>query len=264
MIDTVTFDVWNTLVVHEFYDDRLRLHRMRNVMEALQDEGYAFDCEQIGNAYDYTEASLAAVWKSERDVGNDVHLALFLEGLGLDASDPLIDAIREPYSHALLHFRPRLVDGAKELLSALKRQGYRIGLISNTGRTPGRTMRKVLEDYGLTDCFDAMTFSDEAGYIKPNPRIFEIALGSLGSEPAKTAHVGDNPLLDVYGARACGISAILFTKYMENFERYASKYYSANGRQCEPDCRVDALPGVEKALARLGGPAQARPGSREK
>ncbi len=254
MIDTVTFDVWNTLVVHEFYDDRLRIHRMRSVMETLCDEGYAFTREQIGNAYDYTEASLAAVWKSERDVGNDMHLALFLEGLGLEASDPLMDAIREPYSHALLHFQPRLVDGAKELLSTLKQQGYRIGLISNTGRTPGRTMRKVLEGYGLTRCFDSMTFSDEAGYIKPNPRIFGIALESLQARPENTVHVGDNPLLDVYGARSCGIGAILFTKYMENFERYASKYYSANGRQCEPDCRVDALPLVEKALARLGGP----------
>jgi putative hydrolase of the HAD superfamily len=264
MIDTVTFDVWNTLVVHEFYDDRLRIHRMRSIMEALRDVGHNFTWEQIGNAYEYTENSLAAVWKSERDVCNDMHLALFLEGLDLDASDGLIEVIREPYSHALLHFQPRLVEGTCELLQALKQQGYRIGLFSNTGRTPGRTMRKVLEGYGLAGCFDAMTFSDEAGYIKPNPCIFKIALRDLGSEPEKTVHVGDNPLLDVYGARACGISAILFTKYMEQFEKYASKYYCANGRECEPDCRVDALPLIEKALTRLGDLALSRPGGREK
>ncbi|OPY28266.1 MAG: putative HAD-hydrolase [Methanocella sp. PtaU1.Bin125] len=262
MIDTVTFDVWNTLVVHEFYDDRLKLHRISSIMEALRAEGYVITGEQMDAAYDYTEASLAAVWKSERDVGNDTHLALFLEGLGLDVSDALIDAIREPYSHALLHFRPKLVDGAAELLVGLKRQGYRIGLISNTGRTPGRTMRKVLDGYGLTKCFDAMTFSDEVCYIKPNPRIFALALDSLRAKPESTVHVGDNPLLDVYGARACGIGAILFTKYMDRFEQYASKYYSANGRQCEPDCRVDALPLVEKALARLAG--RHLPGSPEK
>jgi putative hydrolase of the HAD superfamily len=239
-------------VVHEFYDDRLRIHRMRSIMEALRDVGYDFTWEQIGDAYEYTEAGLAAVWKSERDVCNDMHLAMFLEGLGLEATDGLIEVVREPYAHALLHFRPKLVDGAGDLLTGLKRQGYRIGLISNTGRTPGRTMRKVLEGYGLTECFDAMTFSDEAGFIKPNPRIFAIALDSLHSKPENTVHVGDNPLLDVYGARACGIGAILFTKYMDRFEQYASKYYSANGRHCEPDCRVDALPQVEKALARLG------------
>ena len=253
MIDTVTFDVWNTLVVHEFYDNRLRIHRMRSILEALRDAGYDFTWEQIDAAYEFTEARLTAAWKSERDLGNDTHLALFLEGLGLDTGDRQKDVVREPYSHALLHFRPRLVDGAKDLLLALKRRGYRIGLISNTGRTPGRTMRKVLDCYGLLESFDAMTWSDEAGYIKPSRRIFEIALRDLGSEPHRTVHVGDHPLLDVYGAKSSGIGAILFTKYMENFEKYASKYYAANGRHSEPDCEVDALPKVETALSRLDG-----------
>ena len=40
---------------------------------------------------------------------------------------------------------------------------------------------------------------------------------------------------------------------MENFEKYASRYYEANGRQCEADCAVATLPEVETALARLAG-----------
>jgi putative hydrolase of the HAD superfamily len=98
------------------------------------------------------------------------------------------------------------------------------------------------------------------GYIKPNPRIFEIALHDLGAVPEHTVHVGDNPLLDVYGAKASGCRAILFTTYSENFEKYASKYYEANGRRSEADCTVGALPEVEAALARLGG---AGPAGRE-
>jgi putative hydrolase of the HAD superfamily len=257
MIDTVTFDLWNTLVVHEYYDNRLRIHRMRSIMEALRGAGYNFTWEEIESAYEFTESELTAVWKCERDLNNDGHLALFLEGLGLGDADHLKEVIREPYAHALLHFRPKLVDGAKDLLLALKGRGYRIGLISNTGRTPGRTMRTVLEGYGLRKCFDAMTYSDEAGYIKPNRRIFEVALRDLGATPARTVHVGDHPLLDVYGAKASGCRAILFTKYKENFEKYASKYYDANGRHCEADCTVDSLPEVEAALRRLGaGPGK--------
>ncbi len=253
MIDTVTFDLWNTLVVHEYYDNRLRIHRMQSIMEALRGAGYNFTREEIESAYEFTETELTAVWKCERDLSNDAHLALFLEGLGLGDAEHLKEVIREPYAHALLHFRPKLVDGAKDLLLALKGRGYRIGLISNTGRTPGRTMRTVLEDYGLRKCFDAMTYSDEAGYIKPNRRIFEVALRDLGALPEHTVHVGDNPLLDVYGAKACGVRAILFTKYQENFEKYASKYYEANGRHSEADCSVGALSEVEAALLRLGG-----------
>ncbi len=253
MIDTITFDVWNTLVVHDYYDDRLRVHRMKSIMEALRSAGYDFTWEEIDAAYEFTEAELSAVWKSERDLDNDAHLALLIEGLGLEDVDRLKDVIREPYASALLQFKPKLVDGAKELLFSLKGQGYRIGLISNTGRTPGRTMRTVLEGYGLLRCFDAMTYSDEAGYIKPNRRIFEVALGSLGASPEHTVHIGDNPLLDVYGAKAAGCYAIMFTKYMENFERYAAKYYSANGRHSEADYSVNALPDIESALLQLGG-----------
>jgi putative hydrolase of the HAD superfamily len=252
MIDTVTFDVWNTLVVHEYYDNRLRIHRMRSMMEALRSAGYNFTWEEIEAAYEFTEAELTAVWTTERDVSNDAHLALFLEGLGVGDVDRLMEVIRDPYAHALLHFRPKLVDGAKDLLFALKDQGYRIGLISNTGRTPGRTMRAVLDDYGLRKCFDAMTYSDETGYIKPNKRIFEVALRQLGATPEQTVHVGDNPLLDVYGAKAAGCRAILFTKYQENFEKYASKYYAANGRHGEADRTVSTLAEVETALRQMG------------
>lgn len=252
MIDTVTFDLWNTLVVHDYYDNRLRVHRMRSIMDALHGAGYHFTWEEINSAYEFTEAELIAVWRAERDVSNEAHIALFLEGLGLEGVDHLREVIRKPYAQALLRFRPKLVDGAKDLLFALKGRGYRIGLISNTGRTPGRTMRTVLEDYGLHKCFDAMTYSDETGYIKPNRRIFEVALRDLGARPEHTVHVGDNPLLDVYGAKAAGCRAILFTKYQEDFEKYASKYYEANGRHSEADCSVNALPDVEAALARLG------------
>jgi putative hydrolase of the HAD superfamily len=58
----------------------------------------------------------------------------------------------------------------------------------------------------------------------------------------------------VYGAKAAGARAILFTKYRENFEKYASKYYEANGRHSEADLKVDTLPEIEAALARLGAP----------
>lgn len=255
-LDTVTFDVWNTLVVHEFYDDRLKRHRLKSIRDGLHYHGIACTCEQILAAYDYTEECLAAVWKSERDLSSDGHLALFLEGLGLEQDDDTMEIIREPYACALLDFQPKLVDGATEILESLTKQGYKIGLISNTGRTPGRVMREVLAGYGLTGYFSAMTFSDEAGHIKPGRRIFEKALASLRSVPETTVHVGDNPLLDVYGAKASGCKAILFTQYMERFEKYASKYYSANGRSSEPDYKVASLREITDALAALNNVGQ--------
>src|SRR5207249_2916452 len=57
----------------------------------------------------------------------------------------------------------------------------------------------------------ALVFSDEVGVYKPDPRIFQAALGALGAEPSEAAHVGDLRFTDVAGARAVGMRAIRFS-----------------------------------------------------
>jgi putative hydrolase of the HAD superfamily len=251
MLDTVTFDVWNTLLVHNYYDDRVKDARISRTGNALAKAGYGVSREDLLQAYEYTESCLSQLWKQEKDLGLEGHLALFLDGLGLEPDDRTKDIIREAYAQALLDFRPAFVDGAPELLASLKDKGYRIGLISNTGRTPGATVKLVLGDYDLLKYFDRTTFSNEVGYIKPNRRIFERALDGLDASPACTVHVGDSMLLDVYGARAAGMRSILFNKYSERFERYAVKYYDANGRHEDPDVTVGDLKDVEAAIEML-------------
>jgi putative hydrolase of the HAD superfamily len=250
-IDTVTFDVWNTLLVHEFYDDRVKLARIRHIETALAEAGFNYCREDILRAYDHSEACLADLWKNEMDASLEGHITLFLDGLGLDAGEYHKGIIRQPYANALLDFEPVLVDGAVEVLAALKERGFRIGLISNTGRTPGETIKLVLRDHGILRYFDSTVFSNETGYIKPNRRIFERALRELGSEAATSVHVGDSMLLDIYGARAAGMKAILFNKYSEGFERYAARYYCANGRCDTPDVTVERLVDVAPAIEAL-------------
>ncbi len=250
-IDTVTFDVWNTLLVHEFYDDRVRLARTGRIARALEGAGFRFSREDLAGAYDHSEARLCSLWKDERDASLDGHVALFLEGLGLEADEYHKDILRQPYADALLDFKPVMVEGAPEVLESLKSEGYRIGLISNTGRTPGETIRRVLDGYGILKYFCVTVFSNEVGYIKPNRRIFERALSGLGSGAANAVHVGDSALLDVYGAREAGMRAILFSKYSVRFEKYATRYYDANGRCGVPDATVERLADVTSAVEAL-------------
>ena len=47
-----------------------------------------------------------------------------------------------------------------------------------------------------------------AGVRKPDPRIFATALTQLGVDPANAAYVGDNPDVDVIGAKRSGLLAI--------------------------------------------------------
>lgn len=250
-IDTVTFDVWNTLLVHEFYDDRVRLARIVRIEKALDEAGFRFGRDDLARAYDHSEKCLCSLWKDERDASLDGHVALFLDGLGLEADEYHRNILRRPYADALLDFKPVMVEGAAEVLESMRKKGFRIGLISNTGRTPGETIRRVLDGYGILGYFDATVFSNEVGYIKPNRRIFERALSGLGSEASRSVHVGDSVLLDIYGAREAGMGAILFNKYSVRFEKYATRYYEANGRNGTPDATVEKLADVASAVEAL-------------
>jgi FMN phosphatase YigB (HAD superfamily) len=66
----------------------------------------------------------------------------------------------------------------------------------------------VLSRLGLLECFAHTVFSDEVGIRKPDPAIFLSALQAVGGDPATAVHVGDDPVLDVHGARAAGLTTI--------------------------------------------------------
>jgi FMN phosphatase YigB (HAD superfamily) len=92
----------------------------------------------------------------------------------------------------------------------LKNRGSRIGLICNTGITPGNALRRVLEDGGLAGYFHTMIFSNEVGIRKPDPEIFHLAADRLGVKASQIVHVGDNLKADVWGAKNAGFRTIYF------------------------------------------------------
>jgi HAD superfamily hydrolase (TIGR01509 family) len=63
--------------------------------------------------------------------------------------------------------------------------------------------------YGLEDRCDTIVYSHEVGYVKPDPRIFEIALERLDVSAVRTVFL-DDVQRNVDGALAVGIDTILF------------------------------------------------------
>ena len=120
---------------------------------------------------------------------------------------PNRDEIVRRYEEAVLMGPPRLKEGVKETLAALYGR-YRLGLVSVTGVSAGRLMRGILEEQGVLGYFEALAFSDEVGYVKPDPRRFMAALDELCVEPAKTVHVGDSVKSDVLGAKNAGMKTV--------------------------------------------------------
>ena len=96
-----------------------------------------------------------------------------------------------------------------ETLVRLRDAGCRLLVVSNSDGRLHELMRRT----DLAGYFDLIVDSTEAGTEKPDPRIFHHALASLGASPDDTLHVGDFYEIDVVGARAAGVGAVLLDPY---------------------------------------------------
>lgn len=104
-------------------------------------------------------------------------------------------------------------------LEELRRSGLRFGVISNFDSR----LYRLLEGLGLRRYFESVTISSEAGYAKPAPELFQFALAATGASADEALHVGDAPHLDVTGANAAGIEAILIRRPQEGATARAKK-----------------------------------------
>ncbi|MBP2152745.1 MULTISPECIES: pyrimidine 5'-nucleotidase [Erwinia] len=93
--------------------------------------------------------------------------------------------------------------GAVDLLNALKGR-VKIGIITN-GFTALQQAR--LERTGFLGVFDLLVISEQVGYAKPHPAIFDYALTRMGN-PARerVLMVGDNPDSDILGGINAGLA----------------------------------------------------------
>jgi putative hydrolase of the HAD superfamily len=94
---------------------------------------------------------------------------------------------------------------AEPALLAVARAGLVAGVISNSNGS----IRAVLEAAGLTAHLAFVIDSSVVGVEKPHPRIFELALAAADVSAAEAVYVGDLYSVDVLGARAAGLRAVL-------------------------------------------------------
>lgn len=87
---------------------------------------------------------------------------------------------------------------------------FRTGLITNG---PSLIQRAKLVHLGLADRFPLVLISEEVGFAKPAPQLFERALQWAGVAPAEAVYVGDDPWGDIAGAQAVGIHTIWHNRW---------------------------------------------------
>jgi epoxide hydrolase-like predicted phosphatase len=128
----------------------------------------------------------------------DMHWEAVREALGIKPDD--LQSFLDQYWSA--------DDVNWELLDFIKglHPAYKVGLLSNAWDNLRQTMHTRWNIDGL---FDELVISSEVGMVKPDPRIFHLALEKLGVQPTDAVFI-DDMVANVDAARQQGIAAIQF------------------------------------------------------
>ena len=149
-------------------------------------------------------AAVVAAGRTDRDRAR-VYLQALFTGAGVPAErmDEVARTLRR--LHEEWHLWCRTMPGTGEALDRLRAAGLRLGVVSNSD---GR-VEEALRAAGISDHFDVILDSALVGVEKPDPAIFRAALSALGVAPEEALYVGDLFDVDVVGARAAGMEAVL-------------------------------------------------------
>ncbi len=100
----------------------------------------------------------------------------------------------------------RAHDDVAGTLAALAAAGLRLGIVSNArvGLQTDKLAAAGITAFGP----DVIVGVDTFGYGKPSPDVFAEGCRRLGTDPARTAYVGDEPDIDAHGAAAAGLLGI--------------------------------------------------------
>jgi putative hydrolase of the HAD superfamily len=213
VIKGVTIDLWGTLLLDSpAADERYRRERLVRIAEALGERGIEVPIPALARGYEESRRQLVKIWRELRDVPVERHVTLLLQaadhGLPARLDADGLAAVTWAYASPALDAPPPLDPGAASALGALNERGIAVCLVSNTLRTPGTVLRRILKNEGLLHSFTSMVFSDECGIRKPAAGIFNEALRRLGVGPQHAVHVGDDARLDVEGARLANMRVI--------------------------------------------------------
>jgi putative hydrolase of the HAD superfamily len=244
VIRAVTLDCWGTLLLDSpAGDEGYRRHRLAGMEAVLTAAGAPVRARDLERAYAASGEHLARVWRSRRDVPVRRHVTALLEALDPELPARLDEAtlaeLVDAYGRPALRVPPAADEGARAALDELARRGMALGVVSNVMRSSGAVLRAVLDHRGLLAPFKVLTFSDECGVRKPDPEIFRLTLDRIGVAPGEAVHVGDDPVLDVEGARDVGMRVV---------------QVAATGRAtgpARPDAVISRLGDLPAALARL-------------
>lgn len=215
----VTFDLWETLICDPPGKmEKRRDYRIALFERALHDLGHPTPLPALERGYLASKERMEAAWASfdERTIPEQIADWLELSGSTLKLTPELTAMLESLYVKPFVDDPAPMVSGARDTVAAARSAGYTVGLISNTGRTPGSVLRGGMERHGLLELFDFTIFSDEERVRKPSAEIFHRAAKRANVDTG--IHIGDHANYDITGGRSAGWTTIWVTEDTSNPE----------------------------------------------
>jgi epoxide hydrolase-like predicted phosphatase len=176
-----------------------------------QAEQLGMTSRELEKIFFESESSIRA---STGEIPEEAHWQAVAKVVGVDqpAAEKIIDAFFSG---------DRADDNLLNFLRSLRPE-RKVGLISNAWSG----LRAFITRQKFEDVFDEMIVSAEVGLVKPDPRIYRLALEKLGAQPEESVFL-DDVLVNVEAARSVGMSAIQFTqpeKALEELKKLLSNH----------------------------------------
>lgn len=229
MIKAVFFDLYQTLVHYKPSQEELEARALKSfgidvTAEALHRPIF------IANEFIYEQ--IASRPLSQRSQEETMALytdyqRIVIKEAGIKADERIVLKLLGMMQQAKMDLV--LFDDVIPVLDNLKKRKLALGLISNIERD----MTATLDKLGLSPRLDIVVTSQDAGFTKPHPEIFQYAIKQAGVHPAETVYVGDQYNVDVVGSNNAGMKGILLDR--DNYYRETLDFPKINSLQELPD-----------------------------
>jgi putative hydrolase of the HAD superfamily len=208
-VKLITIDFWNTLFNSESADLR-NYNRNKVLIDTLTDMGISINQSKFNGIIQKSWEYYSDRWINEYRTPSAKEILNFIwSKMGFEKNEKALKYIIDFYENAIILFPPDLEPGANEAIIKLSSK-YQLGIVSDTGFSPGYMVDKLLIDLDIRKYFSAFSYSDETGVAKPHPKSFTTILEQLNIKPEEAVHIGDIDRTDIAGAKAIGMSAIRY------------------------------------------------------
>ena len=208
MIKAVFFDLYQTLVHYQPSQEELEAG-------ALNSFGIGVTAEALrrpilaANEFIYEQIARRPLSQRSREETMALYAdyqRIVIREAGIKADDRIVLKLLGMMQQAKMDLV--LFDDVIPVLDDLKKRELVLGLISNIERD----MTATLDKLGLSPRLDIVVTSQDAGFTKPHPEIFQFAIKQAGVRPAETAYIGDQYQVDVVGSNNAGMKGILLDR----------------------------------------------------